>query len=793
MRNGPYQHMRQTALIFAALSVLGSSAFSETVSLDGMWSFSKDGGAFEAVRIPHDWAIAGPFNREAEGKTGKLPWKADGEYRRNFSLKEKPRHARLEFDGVMAWPEVFVNGVNVGGWDYGYVGFWCDITDAVHPGDNRLVVKASTKPHKSRWYPGGGIYRSVRLVTDDDDYVLPGSVFIRAVAVTKSSAKVQCDYELSQSGHKSHTFEVANPRLWDVDDPYLYETKINGKKYRYGIRTAMFTADDGFHLNGRRVQLKGVNLHSDLGPIGMAFDRDAAKRQLLLMKDMGANAIRTAHNPPAPQFLDLCDELGFLVWDECFDKWDETAGRKAEQNLEEFVVRNLQQFVRRDRNHPSVICWSIGNEIFAFGSRHGDESSITRGRVSMFREAIRTLDPTRPVALGCASDSLIEGDFLEDIDVCGWNYARSYIGFRRKYPNIPLVYSESASTVSNYGFYKRPRVRGKNDFSVADMQADGFDLTSAWCGDIPDVEFNRVEHDSYLAGEFVWTGIDYLGEPCPFCYIGRPDCWPGAEKPEKDRPRSSYFGIADLCCVPKDRWFLYRAHWNDRNTTVHIASDGTVAFVYASGDEAELFCDGKSLGRRRKIMADGYSLDWVGRNPTHADYVTNEYYRICSQYRFRWDNLPPAYRELTVAVSRNGKIIGRNCLKACDVPERISLSDDPYTPEESRLAFVQIDVVDAAGVRSRKDCREISLRIEGDAHIVAVGNGDPMDFDAFSSVARHKLYYGKAVAYIRRGRSDSTLIVTADGLTEGRISIRRDCGAHTLDFSSGVRLYNMTK
>lgn len=785
--------MKLKARILAALSIIGSTAFSATVSLDGVWSFSKDGGVFESVCIPHDWAIAGPFDREADGKTGKLPWQADGEYRRKFYLREKPRHARLEFDGVMAWPEVFVNGIKVGGWDYGYIGFFCDITDAVRPGENRLVVKASTKPHKSRWYPGGGIYRSVRLVTDDADYVLPGSVFIRAVAVAKSSAQIRCDYELKQSGRKTHTFEVANPRLWDVDDPYLYETEIRGVKYRYGIRTAMFTADDGFHLNGRRVQLKGVNLHADLGPLGMAFNRDAAKRQLLLMKDMGANAVRTSHNPPDPQFLDLCDELGILVWDECFDKWDETAGRKPEQNLEEFVIRNLQQFVRRDRNHPSVICWSMGNEIFAFGSQHGDASSITRGRVCLFREAIRALDATRPVTLGCASGSLIEGDFLEDIDICGWNYARSYIGFRHKYPNIPLVYSESASAVSNYGFYKRPRARAKNDFSVDDMQADGFDLTSAWCGDIADVEFNRVEHDSYLAGEFVWTGIDYLGEPCPFCYIGRPDCWPGSEKPEADRPRSSYFGIADLCCVPKDRWFLYRAHWNDRKTTVHIVADGKVAFVYASGDEAELFCDGKSLGRRRKIIADGYSLDWVGRNPPHSDYATNEYYRVCSQYRFHWDNVPTAYRELKAIVFRDGRMIGENCLNTPGDSVGVLLSDDPYTPEESRLSFVHIDVVDAAGVRSRRDCREIALRIEGDAQIVAVGNGDPMDFDAFSSVARHKLYYGKAVAYIRRGRGDSTLVVTADGLAEGRITIRRNSDAYTSNRSTGAILENVTK
>ena len=750
-----------------------TAAFLASVVSLSSWRFAKDDGAFSVVEVPHDWAIAGPFDREAEGKSGKLPWRADGEYRTSFTLAERPEHARLEFDGVMAWPEVFVNGTKVGGWDYGYLGFTCDATAAVRAGTNEVVVRASTRPHKSRWYPGGGIYRAVRLVTETADHIVPGSVSIRTAAVTRKSATVTVDWEMSVGGRRTRTFTVENPRLWDVDDPCLHEVEVGGRTYRYGIRTAEFTADDGFHLNGRRVQLKGVNLHADLGPLGMAFDRDAAKRQLLLMRDMGVNAVRTAHNPPAPEFLDLCDEMGFLVWDECFDKWDETAGRKPEQNLEEFVARNLRAFVRRDRNHPSVICWSIGNEIAAVGSKYGNANGITRERVRTFREAVRAEDPTRPVTAGCASPSLLEGDFLEDLDICGWNYERSYAPFRRKYPRVPLVYSESASAVSNYGFYKRPGARGKDDFTVEDMEADGLDLVSAWCGDIADVEFNRVEKDSYLAGEFVWSGIDYLGEPCPFCYIGRPDCWPNAEKPERDRPRSSYFGIADLCCIPKDRWYLYRSHWNDRAETVHIAASDETAFVHTSGDEAELFCDGRSLGRRRKAPAEGYSLDWAGRNPPHADYESNGYYRVCSQYRLRWTGLPASRRELKAVAFRGGVAIGEDVLRTAAAPVRVRLTDDPYTPKDGGMAFVQVDVVDREGVRSRTDMREIAFRIEGDARIVAIGNGDPLDFDPFALTVRHRLYYGKAVVYIRRGAGDSTLIATADGLSEGRIEIGR--------------------
>jgi len=746
------------------------------------WQFAKDGGAFETVSVPHDWAIAGPFDPAAPGGSGKLPWIADGEYRTVFSLDAKPEHARLEFDGVMAWPEVFVNGRKVGGWDFGYMSFACDATDVVRAGANEVVVKASTRPHKSRWYPGGGMYREARLVTERRDHVVPGSVFIRATVADDGSAAVMADWTMSESGAQAKTVKVEKPRLWSVEDPYLYTMEIGGREFRYGIRTIAWTADDGFHLNGRRVQLQGVNLHSDLGPLGMAFDRDAAKRQLLLMKDMGVNAIRTSHNAPDPKFLDLCDEMGFLVWDECFDKWNETAGRKPEQELEEFVVRNLRQFVCRDRNHPCVVCWSISNEISPVGSKYGDANGQTRERNRLFVGTVKALDPTRPVTAGLASPDLLKGDFLDDLDVQGWNYEHSYAPARAKYPNVPFVYSESASAVSSYGFYRMPPTRGKTDFPNDVRQADGYDLTSAWCGDIPDVEFDRVDRDRYLAGEFVWTGIDYLGEPNPFVYIGRPDCWPGPAVPEAEKPRSSYFGIADLCCVPKDRYYLYRARWNAKDSTTHLVpqhwnfqpSSTVPVFAYTSGDRAELFLNGRSLGVRAKADVPDYALDFAGRNPAHGDFATNAYYRICRKYRLCWE-VPYAPGELRVVAYRGAEEIGSDVVRTAGKPVRLALAEDPFTPADSALAFLHVDAYDAAGVRCALADHRFAIAASGDAEVVAVGNADAISFKSMKDVSHHFLFNGKAVLYVRRGQKGGSVTVSAEGLKPATIPLKPVC------------------
>ena len=358
----------------------------------------------------------------------------------------------------------------------------------------------------------------------------------------------------------------------------------------FGIRTFSFTADDGFHLNGRRVQLYGVNLHHDQGPLGAALYRRALQRQLEIMRDMGCNAIRTSHNPPAPELLELCDRMGFVVWDECFDKWDRTADRvNGKPDLEEHADRQLRNLVMRDRNHPSVVLWSIGNEI---GNQPYDVEGKSPQRVKMLSDIVRKYDDTRPVGIGCHIPNTADQPILDSLDVTGWNYARRYENMRRRYPDKPLIYSESASALSTRGFYELPLPTTKTEYSPH-HQVDSYDHNAAAWSDIPDVEFELMERDRFVAGEFVWTGFDYLGEPTPFT----------------QEARSSYFGIVDLCGIPKDRFYLYRSHWRPDTTTVHLLPHWNWAgyegkaipvYVYTNGDEAELFLNGESLGRRRK-------------------------------------------------------------------------------------------------------------------------------------------------------------------------------------------------
>ena len=604
--------------LMAAFALVAAVAEGEVLWKNGEWEFLRDGKSMK-VELPHDWAIAGPFDPNQDGGSGKLPWKGKGEYRRSFEVEgfaaSRAEGARyyLEFDGVMARPEVLVNGIFAGGWDYGYMGFQLDVTELLREGTNRVAVKCDTSSHRSRWYPGAGIYREVRFVRRGRDHVIPGSLAITTPKVSKASATVHVVYDSPVKGHVEFDRTITNPRLWDVDDPFLYELEILGERFRYGIRTFEFTADDGFHLNGRRVQLKGVDLHSDMGPLGMAFDRDVMKRQLLVMKDMGANALRTSHNAPDPKVLELCDELGIVVWNECFDKWDATAGRRPDENLEAYVVRNLRQFVRRDRNHPSVFVWSIGNEIppNGYGWKGADPkqtSGMSAERFREFRAAIRELDPTRPVGIGCCHGNAIASGMFAELDISGWNYGANYRRVKARHPAKPCVYTESASALSDYGYYGREPAKAKVAYDFQEWKVCGYDHCAASWSDIPDVEFDRMETDRYCAGEFVWTGIDYLGEPTPLWAPGQQGVPEGT--PYSLLARSSYFGIVDLMGVPKDRYYLYRAYWNHAVETVHVLphwnwagreGEKVPVYVYTSGDEAELFLNGRSLGRRRKI------------------------------------------------------------------------------------------------------------------------------------------------------------------------------------------------
>lgn len=750
--------------VFAASTVTSMSvAAVEVIDLDGRWFLHKD-GEMKSVTVPHDWAIAGPFDPAGDEHTAKLPWKGAGTYERTFvvdgnvaKMLSDGGEAYLEVDGAMASPRVKVNGHDVGGWNYGYMSFSIPVAKSLRTGENAVSISCDTSKHKSRWYPGGGLYRSVRLKVVPKNHVLPGTMFIRAVHIGLSSATVRAEYELSQGGRKTEEFEVKNPIFWSVDNPHLYEFTVAGESFRYGIRTIEFTSEDGFHLNGKRLQLKGVCLHSDLGTLGMAFSVDAARRQLAIMKDMGVNAIRTSHNPPAPQFLDLCDDMGFVVWNECFDKWDGTSGRSEDENLEDYVSVNLRQFVRRDRNHPCVAIWSIGNEMPPKSAEnpHG----VTRARCKLFRDAIRELDPTRPVGVGgCLDYASTVPDFV-DLDVSGWNYRRCYMVSRKENPKQPLVYSESCSCFSTAGHYRFPLPTGRTEWGISAREESSYDMTAPGYGDIPDVEFNRMEKDTFVGGEFVWTGFDYLGEPSP--YVRGLSEFRGWGLTDREIARSSYYGIVGLDGIPKDRYWLYRSHWNPVMPTAHLVphnwnySKGMkipTVMAYTSGVEGELFLNGRSLGRKRKVLdVEGYSLDHPKENyDRDSAWRKNPYYRIVEKYRLVWDdvNYEPGVLEV-VCYDESGLEVARDRVETSGEPVRAVVTPDPYSRPEDCIRFFRIHASDARGVRVPDAVNLVRFKLDGDGEIVAVGNADPHGHRSFVDVSAHPLFAGSAVVVVR--------------------------------------------
>lgn len=697
--------------------------------------FADTNLVWRSVRIPHDWAIEGPFSAACtNGCTGKLPWRGVGYYRRKLRLPPSAAgsYVGIRFNGVMSRPEVYLNGEKVGGWDYGYASFELDVSGKVKFGvDNDLVVRVDTSRHVSRWYPGAGIVRDVTVVIDDArDRLLYGSLKITVPEISKERALVRIEYGKPET-NVVEELHIAYPRLWSPDDPYLYPYSVLGRKFRFGIRTAEFT-DTGFFLNGKRLQLKGVNLHSDLGPLGMAFDRGEMRRRLAIMKDMGANAVRTAHNICDPQLLDLCDEMGFLVWNECFDKWDATAGIIDGENVDEVVARNLREFVRRDRNHPSVVVWSIGNEI-----RPADASypqGTTAERCRKFREVVLAEDATRPVGIGCCYQAAIGRGDYEALDLTGWNYGGQYAAMRARYPSKPVVYSESASAFSSWGFYDlTPTNKPANHGGRGAIDIDSYDRTCAPWADIADADLARMRRDSYCAGEFVWTGVDYLGEPSPEWQVNR----------------SSFFGICDLTGLPKDRFYLYRSVWNERSPTVHLLphwnwegheGEKITVVCYTSGDSAELFLNGESQGRRTKVK----DLPPVKGKDDPG------YYEITKFYRLSWE-VPYEPGEIKVIATKEDHCIGEDSRRTADKAFAVRLTPESKAVADGELAFVKVELVDEDGTALPLASDTVSFRLEGPGQIVAVGNGSTAGMESFAQVASHPLHYGRAAVVVRRG------------------------------------------
>jgi len=819
------------------------SQWDHSISFD--WKFAKgdhptaieadfDDSDWEGVDLPHDWAISGPFGpMKSRGNTGKLPWKGEGWYRKSFDLPAEAEGKRLQilFDGVMANPVVYLNGEKVGSWRYGYNSFWIDATEAaLYGATNVLVVHADTREHTSRWYPGAGIYRKVGMRLVAPVHIPVWGLYVTTPEVSEEKAMVHAIIELENAsgsdqeailelalvdpfgeevakvekklelktgkGLKSE-FDIGidNPAIWDIEHPDLYSCKaklvINGKivhstSSTFGFRNFKWTANDGFHLNGRRVQLYGVNLHHDQGPLGAAFFPRAMERQLEIMKEMGVNALRTSHNACAPEVLDLCDRMGIIVFNELYDKYGPTAGVQCStaEYVDNYAEAEVRNFVRRDRNHPSVFLWSIGNEIPDILT---DKDSLAAEHVASMVKYFKEHDNTRPTTMGCHIGSVSEGGkhILDPLETSGWNYGRRYVSTRKAYPDMPLIYSESASAFGTRGAYKLPFPNAKNDFTD-DGEMTAYMLTSARWADIPEIEFEYMRIDTFVAGEFVWTGFDYLGEPTPVMNIDAR--WgAGGFLPTREGydARSSYFGIVDLAGLPKDSYYNYRSHWNKQEHTVHLSphwnwegheGEHIPVVVYTNGDEAELFLNGESLGRRKKM-----DPDFAATSKSMAenfDYTVNlenpegPYFEVVDAYRLRWMNVPYEPGELKAVVYQNGATIGEAKVLTADeafelriAPDRINLNADGMD-----LCYLTIEMVDSKGTVCPLAMDMLKFDLEGAARFMGVANGNQMGHDVFTDLT-HPLFYGKAVVVLRsiQGQSGpATLSIRSESGIEAK-------------------------
>jgi beta-galactosidase len=798
----------------------------ERIALDADWRFHRgdlegqgdlDDGGWRKVDLPHDFGIEGPFAQEHPGETGKLPWWGVAWYRKRFPVEraELGRRHHLDVDGAMSHSQVWLNGRKVGGWPYGYTSYRLDLTPFIQPGANLLAIRVDNPPASSRWYPGGGLYRNVWLVKTAGVHVGHWGTFVTTPRVTATEATIRVaiaiDNQESESARAvvktaihplggdgkrqavvavsapmaveiaagatsstSATVTVRNPRRWSLAAPALYLAVttvtragrlVDRHETVFGIRTIQFHPDQGFLLNGERVPIRGVCLHHDLGALGAAFNLRAATRQLEIMKEMGANAIRTSHNPPAPELLDLADRMGLLVMDEVTDGWKAPKAPNGYNRLyDEWYEKDLRALIRRDRNHPSVILWSTGNEV--------PEQKLPEGPAMSARHSAiaRDEDPTRPVTGGHNNSPAGINGYQKTFDVFGYNYRPGmYPKYRAVNPTLPLVASETSSAVSSRGEYFFPVTADKLG-GRANFQMSSYDLYAPPWGASPDDQFRALEQAPWVAGEFVWTGFDYLGEPTPYNrdatnLLNFSD--PAEQRKMKAElaelgkirvpSRSSYFGIVDLAGFKKDRFYLYQAHWRPELPMAHLLphwtwperlGQVTPVHVYTSGDEAELFLDGRSLGRKKKAAFT---------------------------YRLRWDDVTYAPGELKVVAYRNGQVWASDTRRTAGPAAALRLQADRTRigADGQDLAFVTASVVDEAGELVPRASHRIRFSVTGPAEIVATDNGDATSHHPFQAKDR-AAYNGLALAIVRgragvRGRVRITAV--AEGLAPAEIAI----------------------
>lgn len=767
---------------------------------------SFDDRKWQTVTIPHDWAIYGPFDRAHDlqevavtqngervatvktGRTGGLPYVGVGWYRNTFDVTgfASGKRVVLQFDGAMSEARVYVNGKEAGFWPLGYNAFHFDVTDLINKDGqaNQLAVRLENKPQSSRWYPGAGLYRHVHVVITEPVHVPVWGTFVTTPLVSDSLASVKIETTLQHAdsktikietdilnaegkvvAHKTDTrkinykqpfvqhFLVENPSLWAPETPSLYKAYskiyvddrlVDQYETRFGIRDIKFVADKGFFLNGKLRKFQGVCNHHDLGPLGAAINVSALRYQLELLMDMGCDAIRTAHNMPAPELVELCDELGLMMMIEPFDEWDIAKCENGYHRFfDEWAERDMVNMIRHFRNNPSVVMWSIGNEVPTQCSGEGYKVA------SFLQDICHREDPTRPVTCGMDQVScVLENGFASMLDIPGFNYrAHRYEEAYARLPQNLVLGTETSSTVSSRGIYKFP-VEKRSDALYEDHQSSSYDLEYCSWSNVPDDDFALAEDHHWTMGQFVWTGFDYLGEPSPY----DTDAWPN---------HSSLFGIIDLASIPKDRYYLYRSHWNKKVNTLHVlphwtwpdrVGKVTPVFVYTNYPKAELFINGKSQGVQEK------------NNSTKQN-----------RYRLMWMDAVYEPGEIKVlAYDANDNIVEEKVIKTAGKPDKLILETPHHEikADGNSLAYIRVKVVDKDGNLCPDNGALVHFEVKGAGSYKASANGDPTSLDLFHLPQMH-LFSGQLTAIVQSEEIGGHIIFEArsKGLKSAKITI----------------------
>ena len=770
-----------------------------------------DDSAWQDVTVPHDWAIYGPFSihndrqniaitqdgqkeaMEHAGRTGGLPFVGPGWYRLSFDVPEfsKGRSCKLVFDGAMSHADVYVNGKHVSYWPYGYNSFIVDVTPHIKAGEtNELAVRLENYNESSRWYPGAGLYRNVHLVVTEDAYVPEWGTHIiteeigaahadvaQATEFVVPEGKTFSDYRictqifdpqgnLAAENEKSGTeydnnvfeqdFLIRDPQLWTVEVPNLYtsvsriyegETLKDEYTTTFGIRTVKVEGDKGFFLNGKPLKFKGVCNHHDLGPLGGIANEAGIRRQIRILKDMGCNAIRTSHNMPAPELVKACDEMGMMLMAETFDEWVTPKVENGyNKHFVEWAEKDLVNLIRHFRNSPAVVMWCVGNEV-------PDQWPGEKGtKISLWLQNIcHREDPTRPVTMGMDQpDNVVYNNIAAVFDVPGFNYRpHRYQESYSKLPQRMILGSETASTVSSRGVYKFP-VERKAMAKYPDHQASSYDVEHCNWSNLPEDDFIQHEDLPYCMGEFVWTGFDYLGEPTPYY-----SDWPS---------HSSLFGIIDLAGLPKDRYWLYRSHWNKDVETLHILphwnwagreGEVTPVFVYTNYPSAELFINGKSQGRRTKDMSVTVH--------NSADSLSMKTFKRQQRYRLMWmDTVYEPGTVKVVAYDADGNPVAEKEIHTAGKPYRIVLEADrsQIKADGKDLSFVTVKVVDRNGNLCPLADNKISFKVKGKGSYRAGANGNPASLESFQE-PEMKVFYGMMTAIVSSSEEPGDIILEA--------------------------------